>query len=754
MVKRSLCASEQGIARLKQCLLRKGWTQDYLAEQAGLSTRNSVWKLLSGRAIDRKIFMEICFQLDLDWEDIADLPQFNELEEPDEPKGPTSPASPPELTPESLISRLRPLLVTDLQKQPGQRNPWLGGPPARSLNHSYVEVKVQTRLSHQQWLGIQDLQALRPASTPAQSLVDLLVGQNRILVLGHPGAGKTTLLQHLALLYAQGKGPADHLPGLVSLQAWAIAARHPAFNGLEDYLGHLWQGYSLSASQLQGLLQTGQILLLLDGLDEIPDFDQGERYQQLQYFLTLYPQTPVVMTGRLGYSVYPLPGFMAVEMERFQPTQIEGFIRHWFADSSPARAEQLIEVLNQRQHQALRLLAQTPLLLNLICTVFQDRGDLPPQRAPLYQAALEILLEQWDRNRGIQRQPQNPSFSLADKLTLLGDLALVTLEQGQVFFEKQTVLGLISDYLVRLPGAPPGGEGLWLQSEAILQEMEAHHGLLVERAKNIYAFSHQTFQSYLSARKIVAQARQGNLGQDWQWLTNRMLDPAWQEVIVLVANLLTNADSLFQHLQGSIQRFSQGQPLLTAFLHHLDQKVQALRQSYPPAALRAFYFSLWYNQDFSLAIALEPALAGQLPRELGLDFSFHRLGCLTQKLTTQFDLEQALNLYFALDLEGRFSLNPDCQRAWQILKNSLPTPTQDPQALENWWQSQGGDWLTQLQQLLQQQRAWFTLPPLTPPAQQVFDQYYQVNQFLVYCLQSQGQLSPALQAQLLTELLR
>ena len=60
MTKRSLKTSEIGQARAKQAMLRKGWTQDYLATEAGLSTRNSVWKFLSGRPIDRNIFRGSC----------------------------------------------------------------------------------------------------------------------------------------------------------------------------------------------------------------------------------------------------------------------------------------------------------------------------------------------------------------------------------------------------------------------------------------------------------------------------------------------------------------------------------------------------------------------------------------------------------------------------------------------------------------------------------------------------------------------
>ena len=65
MVKRSLKASEEGRIRAKKIFDRRQWSQEYLAAEVGLSTRNSIWKFFSGRPIERSIFMEICFKLDL-----------------------------------------------------------------------------------------------------------------------------------------------------------------------------------------------------------------------------------------------------------------------------------------------------------------------------------------------------------------------------------------------------------------------------------------------------------------------------------------------------------------------------------------------------------------------------------------------------------------------------------------------------------------------------------------------------------------
>jgi len=73
MAKRSLKASLMGIEIARLAFERKGLTQNDLAIEVGLSTRQPIWKFFSRKPIERNFFIEICFFLNLDWQDIAEL---------------------------------------------------------------------------------------------------------------------------------------------------------------------------------------------------------------------------------------------------------------------------------------------------------------------------------------------------------------------------------------------------------------------------------------------------------------------------------------------------------------------------------------------------------------------------------------------------------------------------------------------------------------------------------------------------------
>ncbi len=80
--KRSLKASEAGIRRAKKRFSHKGWTQEYLAEEVGLKTRQPIWRFFAGKPVERYTFFEICSRLELDWKEIAVIPPLED-EEPD-----------------------------------------------------------------------------------------------------------------------------------------------------------------------------------------------------------------------------------------------------------------------------------------------------------------------------------------------------------------------------------------------------------------------------------------------------------------------------------------------------------------------------------------------------------------------------------------------------------------------------------------------------------------------------------------------
>ncbi|MEL6440442.1 MAG: NACHT domain-containing NTPase [Cyanobacteria bacterium J06621_8] len=757
MAKRSLKASTMGIDQAKRAFERTGWTQEYLAAEVGLSTRQSVWKFFKGKPIERHIFIDLCFQLSLDWQDIADSP-------PLPPREHSVPAATPAKTStktivtdgDRLIEQVRSQVQGQIQAQCGTIQSVVEYAQPLALESIYTEQNVLPRLSNQRWLEISDLQHSRQ-----QTLADLTVetipaqqavtNHRKLLLLGKPGAGKTTFLKHLALECVKGNFQADCIPVLIFLRDFVVQARACQDFSLLGYLERLWQSHDLSPSQITTLLHQGKILMLLDGLDEIPLEYEQSVFQQIQQFSQIYYQNSLTITCRLAAQQYRFNGFTYVELADFNPSQVEMFAQRWFVATAedPKRgknkAQEFIQQLRHKDNQAIRELVTTPILLNLICSVFQERLSFPDKRARLYQEGLDIMLVRWDRSRGIERDHAYHNLALADKIKLLSHLAAVNFQQGNYFLEIDALLQTIADYLAAVRETPQDRETLYLDSKAVLRAIEVQHGLLVERAKGIYSFSHLTFQEYLTARKIVSSSDTEELHHSLEELATQISNPQWREVILLTASMLPNADYLIEQLKIQADGFLNQDSQLQKLLQLIDQKTQSLSLSYEPAALRAFYLSLFHNRDLNLALSLDSQLAQDLPRDLALDLALAKALEIARSLAKNPNIKQILNFSFAFEFESDLILDSKFQQAIADLKQQLPEPVQGREHLLTWWSNNGDGWVNQFSQAINQYRYFDRSCNLNSEQQKLLHKYYLNNQFLLQCLDRKFNLTSALQ---------
>ncbi|MEB3160033.1 MAG: hypothetical protein VKL20_01090, partial [Synechocystis sp.] len=219
---RSLKSSVAGQQRAKQALKRRGWTQNDLAIEAGLSTRNSVWKFLSGRPVDRTIFMELCFQLDLDWQAIADLADLDDAEEDADIAEAETPTTESEVL---TFARVKSQLKQYFFDHDGIVTSPFNFTQQFKLDDIYTIPNNLTQLSSQQWLEVSDLE--RPLlsnhqeekeTVAAISILETIAENSKLLILGKPGSGKTLLLKFLAHQCFEDTLFADRLPVYFSLQ--------------------------------------------------------------------------------------------------------------------------------------------------------------------------------------------------------------------------------------------------------------------------------------------------------------------------------------------------------------------------------------------------------------------------------------------------------------------------------------------------------------------------------------------------------
>jgi hypothetical protein len=433
------------------------------------------------------------------------------------------------------------------------------------LTSIYTRVNILEKITSRQRETLEDLIdwferdrygfGMKQETKPGMEVVNQL---DSFILLGKPGAGKTTFLKHVAIQAANGALDDNRIPIFVGLKDLADADVP-----LIEFMARQFDICRFPDAQpfLEHMLKDGRCIVLLDGLDEVPKAKEDPLITELVDFTNKYYGNKFILSCRIAAYNYCFEQFTDVEMADFDDEQVRNFVLNWFGADGKTAASFLKELETIRP---IRELARIPLLLTLICLAFDETMGLPANKAELYKEAIDALLKRWDSSRRIKRQEIYQHLSLHKKENMFSRIAATSFEKDQYFFPISTLKQYISDFIENLPEI--SSETLDVDSELVLKTIEAHHGIFVERARNIYSFSHLTFQEYFTAKYVVDNASKGTL----EHLVNSyLLNQKWREVFLIAAGMLKEADSFVLLIHGSIDSMIDKQ--LTTLLDLLNQ---------------------------------------------------------------------------------------------------------------------------------------------------------------------------------------
>ena len=610
---------------------------------------------------------------------------------------------------------------------------------------------------------------------------------SKLMILGKPGAGKTTFLKHLAIQCISGEFQAERLPVFVTLKDFAKTDEN------SDLLEYLVRSILINPlktpnfESLQNVVRAGRALILLDGLDEVRDADSDWVLRQIQDLLK-FSQNKFVITCRITSREYTFEQFTKVEIADFDDEQIAYFSGKWF---DPIKAKHFQQKL--KENERLRELAKNPLLLTLLCLVFEDPGSFPTNRASLYQQCVEQLLRKWNP---LEREcdPIYKKLSPDYREELISEIAWKTFERGN--FNQREVKEQIREYIRSLPGISPE-DLLKLDSKAVLESIEAQHGLLEEQTRGSYSFSHLTFHEYFTANKIVTSV-EANGCLPLEALVTHITKPRWREVFLLTVQMLDSTDqmldstdNLLQLMKREIDTFIATDEKLQQFLTWVHRKSLDVEALYKPLSSRAFYVDLTRSHKHSFALTQslvfkrDPMCAEVLAfienphhivvlsiyrAKLGDDLTLSKLNhyqgspllwdfalirALRAALQIEIDCNPTSQLSFVQantrtlidsleidrtlidSLKIEYKLEPELQLELQKRKNQLSEIyNKNQESLLLWWQENGQVWIEQLREVMFKYRNIRHDWQFSNEQKELLQKYYDANKLLIDCLNS------------------
>jgi len=329
--------------------------------------------------------------------------------------------------------------------------------------------------------------------------------------------------------------------------------------------------------------------------------------------------------------------------------------------------------------------------------------------------------------------------ALQRKEDLLSQIAFFSFEKSEYFLRQRTIERYIIDYIFNLKDASIDSESLQLDSEAILKSIEAQHGLLIERARGIYSFSHLTFQEYFTARKIVCSPA-GNALKALQDLACHMLEKRWREVFLLTVGMLPNADDLLLLMKQQVDGFLSNDEQLQLLLNWVDQKALLIKSQYAPSIIRAFYFDLAFDGlNFSLTRTVSPVIDAHFicELEIALDSPLNLSQNLPRVLAADLlsvYLRDNAYIYARVMLQS-FSddLGPEIKQELQMLKEQLPISKKES---KEWWSRNKKAFIEQFKIIIGKWRNIECGQQFSSSQIEHLQQYREAHKLLMDCLSS------------------
>ncbi|MEQ4608893.1 NACHT domain-containing protein [Streptomyces cavourensis] len=426
------------------------------------------------------------------------------------------------------------------------------------LETAYIGLEVSGEYGTADWLGLD-----HPVRTTVR-IEQALGERDRLLLRGPAGSGKSTLVQWLALNAAR-QSFGDELTGWNRCVPFVLRLR--AFTALDslpspaDFLRAT--GIPLHGSAPAGwadrLMHQGRALVLVDGVDEVPDRLRKRTERWLKDLIVAYPRAKYVVTTRpsaVPETWLSASGFEPHTLLAMRQEDVRAFIGHWHraARSECGSEEERAEL--DRYENALRRavgtrrdlgrIATNPLMCALLCALNRDRRmQLPRARKELYDAALDMLLVRRDTEREIVGV-EGVDLTREEQTALLQRLAYWLIRNGLVEARQEEAVGLLTEWLramSQVRGTP----------DQVFTHLLNRSGLLREPAPGSVGFVHRTFQDYLGAKAAV-EAR------DFGVLVRHAHEDQWDDVVqmavgharpderaVLLRGLLKRADAEPEH---------------------------------------------------------------------------------------------------------------------------------------------------------------------------------------------------------------
>ncbi|MEO1393022.1 MAG: HEAT repeat domain-containing protein [Cyanobacteria bacterium J06634_5] len=349
--------------------------------------------------------------------------------------------------------------------------------------------------------------------------------KEHVLLQGAPGSGKSTAMARL-LLEEAGRAQDSAAPGKAAVEQ--KAPKIPVLVELRYYAKSLRQLIEdslqrndplLDVGELEQWLSEGRLLLLLDGINELPS---KSARQDMRRFRRRYEKTtPMVFTTRKLGEGGDLGIGKKLTMQPLSEAQMQDFVQAYLPGQGKAMLAQLGDRLQE--------FGAVPLLLLMLCSVYaSNQQQIPTNLGGIFRQ----FTQQYDNK--IQQDVPDTNKSKLLWPEMLEELAFRMMvgsgtTEALVAISQADAVDIIRNFC-----QDAGEQGSLAQAKLWVEDLLKYHLIQLGTADSIQ-FRHQLIQEYYAAEKLMRQLpKLSDKNLKWQYLNYFK----WTEPLALMAGLV------------------------------------------------------------------------------------------------------------------------------------------------------------------------------------------------------------------------
>ncbi|MEI7866476.1 MAG: SUMF1/EgtB/PvdO family nonheme iron enzyme [Candidatus Methylumidiphilus sp.] len=405
-----------------------------------------------------------------------------------------------------------------------------------------------------------------------QALLLHRLGEESLYLPGAPGAGKTTFCRWLALVVATGSVPEHKLAVAKEFEEklpGELRGRFPLLCRLREWAGHEgclrgnghWTRAELEQSLAAWLdqakpggltwaafheeLQAGRALLILDGVDEVPESLPLGHLPRRNLITGLADALPewlklgnrVLLTSRpygLCDDDRRRVNLTVAELLELPEALQDTFVRRWYAAADPVNAEAKAGglLVHLQEREDLAELRRNPMLLTALCVMYDQGQRLPQDFYKLYDAVIGQVLYKRYLTENERDKARWRLEAVALGMHLGESHALRGTPAAEVDIDE--ILRHLADYQRNDPTTETGSADARQAREDLL----SNSGLLLPRSDGRAAFYHLSFQEFLAAVRLKRIGKPAT-----EVLTHHAATPAWRRTLTFLFCTIADRDS-------------------------------------------------------------------------------------------------------------------------------------------------------------------------------------------------------------------